>query len=366
MRLRGAALSLVAALTATPLSSQQPAAARAVRDSVARELRRIADDPQGLPLPPVDSVTIGNHRVPAGSSFDGNVVVARGNLDVYGRVNGSAVAIGGDVIVHPGGQVGGDAVSFEGQVKLAGGTVVGETRSVSRIVGESAVAAVSPLATTWRALRLVFGWAAMVGVLGLGVLIFAERNLDGVVTTVVRDFSKSFWTGLIGQVAIIPVMLLGIIALAITILGIPLIPVAVAVYMLAISGLTALGFLGVARVAGASVRQRTSRISSERSTVLRALVIGLTLFFIPWLLAAVFAWAPIVGPGLRILAVIVTWVAATAGFGAALLSRAGTRTVPSAAEVVLPSDDFTWQTPTPVAGVVAARRPTPTPPLGER
>jgi hypothetical protein len=237
---------------------------------------------------------------------------------------------------------------------------------VSRIVGETTAAAASPLAKTWRALRLVLGWAAMVGVLGLGVLIFAERNLDGVVATVVRDFSKSFWTGLIGQLAIIPVMLLGVIALAITILGIPLIPVAVAAYMLAISGLTALGFLGVAQVAGASVRQRTARISSERSTALRALVTGLTLFFIPWLLAALFAWAPIVGPGLRILAVIVSWVAATAGLGAALRSRAGTRAVSAPAEVLLPPDDFTWQTPTPVAGVVAARRPTPTPRVGER
>jgi hypothetical protein len=366
MPFQGAAVTLLAALSATLLGSQQPAPSQAARDSLARELRLIADDPQGLRLPPVDSITVGARRIEAGTRIPGSVVVARGDLDVYGKVDGNAVAIGGDVIVHPGGMVGGDAVSFEGHVTLAGGTVAGEARAVSKIVRDTGPVAVAPLATTWRALRLVCGWAAMVGVLGLGVLIFAERNLEGVVATVVRDFSKSFWTGLIGQVAIIPVMLLGIIALAITILGIPLIPVAVAAYMLALAGLVALGFLAVAQVAGAFGRRRRSRASSERSTVLRALVTGLTLFFIPWLLAAAFTWAPVLGTGLRALAVVVSWVAATAGFGAALLSRAGTRGLSSPAEVVLPADDFTWQTPTPVAGVVAARRPTPTPPMGER
>jgi hypothetical protein len=161
-------------------------------------------------------------------------------------------------------------------------------------------------------------------------------------------------------------MVLGCLALAITILGIPLIPIAVAAYMLAITGLVALGFLAVAQVAGGSVRQRATRAASERSTMLRALVTGLTLFFIPWLLAAVFTWTPILGAALRVLAVVVCWVAATAGLGAALLSRAGTRGPPVHGGVLLPVDDFSWQTPTPVAGVVAARRPTPTPPLSER
>ena len=52
-------------------------------------------------------------------------------------------------------------------------------------------------------------------------------------------------------------------------------------------------------------------------------------------------------------------VAVTAGFGAVLISRAGTRrTVPPQAPVA-PLDDMSWQTPTPVSGVAAARRPTP-------
>ena len=365
MRFGAAALTLVAALTSTALGSQQTPAARAARDSLAAELRRIGDDPQGLALPLPDSVTSGGRRIEAGTTMPGTVVVRGGNLDIFGQVGGNAVAIDGDVIVHPGAVVSGDAVAFDGRVSLEGGLVMGEARSVSKIVRETRVARISSVSSTWRALRLVFGWAAMVGVLGLGVLIFAERNLDGVVSTAVSDFSKSFWTGLLGQLAIIPVLLIGVAAMAITIVGILVIPIGVAAYMLAIAGLVALGFLAVARVAGASVR-RSTRVLTERSASLRALVTGLMLFFTPWLLAAAFTWAPVIGPGLRILAVVVTWVAATAGLGAAILSRAGTRTSMAPTAVALPRDDFSWQTPTPVAGVVAARRPTPTPPLGDR
>ena len=58
------------------------------------------------------------------------------------------------------------------------------------------------------------------------------------------------------------------------------------------------------------------------------------------------------------IAVAVTWVAATAGLGAAVVSRGGVRraTAPAARRALNTSS---WATPTPVAGVTAARRPTP-------
>jgi hypothetical protein len=84
-----------------------------------------------------------------------------------------------------------------------------------------------------------------------------------------------------------------------------------------------------------------------------------------WVLASAFAWAPIVETVLRAVAVAITWVATTAGLGAAVISRGGTRR--SAPTVSLAAvNDIPWQTPTPVAGVVAARRPTPSSPARER
>jgi hypothetical protein len=59
---------------------------------------------------------------------------------------------------------------------------------------------------------------------------------------------------------------------------------------------------------------------------------------------------------LRAVALAGSWVALTFGAGAAILARAGTRRE-GAARRPRPIDDLSWQTPTPVTGVVAARRP---------
>ena len=48
-------------------------------------------------------VTTGSLVVPAGTTTSGSVMVLRGNLDVYGNVDGAATAVLGDVIVHEGG-----------------------------------------------------------------------------------------------------------------------------------------------------------------------------------------------------------------------------------------------------------------------
>jgi hypothetical protein len=70
-----------------------------------------------------------------------------------------------------------------------------------------------------------------------------------------------------------------------------------------------------------------------------------------WVLASAFAWAPIVETVLRGVAVAITWVATTAGLGAAILSRGGTRRSATTATLVA-VNDIPWQTPTPVTGVV--------------
>jgi hypothetical protein len=58
---------------------------------------------------------------------------------------------------------------------------------------------------------------------------------------------------------------------------------------------------------------------------------------------------------IRAAAVAASWAAVTLGLGAAILSRAGThRRLASGSR---PVELAAWQTPTPVTGVVAARRP---------
>jgi hypothetical protein len=74
------------------------------------------------------------------------------------------------------------------------------------------------------------------------------------------------------------------------------------------------------------------------------------------MVAALFAWNPVVGAILRAIGIAVTWVAATVGLGAALASRAGTERAGASSKRSTATDEFAWQTPTPVTGVAAASR----------
>jgi len=92
-------------------------AAAAVQDAHAQ--RR--EDVRFAGLRKYAQVTTGDLVVPAGTTTSGSVMVFRGNLDVYGNVDGAATAVLGDVIVHEGGRVRGGAVALMGHVRNEGG-----------------------------------------------------------------------------------------------------------------------------------------------------------------------------------------------------------------------------------------------------
>jgi hypothetical protein len=162
-------------------------------------------------------------------------------------------------------------------------------------------------------------------------------------------------------VLILPALVVLIVALTVSLIGILLIPFAVVAYAIAIAGLVTLGFLAVARLVGGAVRH-SSRDTTERSRTLAALAVGLAIVFALWMIAAALAWAPLAASVVRAAALATTWAAMTLGLGAAILSRAGTHRKVAAGS--RPVELASWQTPTPLTGVVAARRPTAA--VGER
>ncbi len=101
--------------------------------------------------------------------------------------------------------------------------------------------------------------------------------------------------------------------------------------------------------------------TSPRGVHLRALFLGLLVYLALWIATALFSRTPGVGTVLRVLAIAITWVAATVGLGATLSSRAGTHRATAPASKYT-SDELAWQTPTPVTGVAASsRRPVSSP-----
>ena len=347
--------------------SGKPQLSKATVDSLNELVSRFRRDPEAVALPPNNQVAMGGRTIPAGTAVTGPVVVAGGPLHVYGTVSGDAIAIGSDVIVHAGGRITGNAVSALGNVTLAGGNVGGEIRQLAGALGavQQAAEVESPSRSTRHALALSSSWLIILVLMAIGVLLFAGEYLDGVVDSLEGRFGRSFWAGIAAQLALAPVLCLLVIALAVTILGVLLIPFAIVAFVLAVAGLITLGFLAIARITGESVAPAASKRYSARGAALRALVVGVSIYMGLWVLASAFAWAPIVETVLRVVAVAITWVATTAGLGAAVISRGGTRR--SAATASLAAvNDIPWQTPTPVTGVVAARGTTPAAPAGDR
>ena len=369
----GAASVLLAAF-ALPAQTPAPSSAesttvvttalRPTRESVRRQLDQIRLELEGRRLPVTGDIVWGSRTVAKGERVQGPVVVGAGQLDVYGLVRGDAIALTGDVVVHQGGHVSGDAVSAGGRVRIEGGSVDGARLMLAANLIPASPAVATPItpATTGSAMALSASWLVMLLLIGIGVLMFAGSYLEGVTAELERNFTRALWVGLAGQLALVPALLVICIALALTLIGILLVPFAVVAFVLATTGMVTLGYLAVARVAGMSLTRRPPGLST-RGQSLRALVLGLSVLVGVWILASGLGWVPIAGWALRGFAFAISWVAATAGFGAAILSRAGTRRLdevtPTTARPAPHLEHLAWQTPTPVAGVAAARRPTP-------
>lgn len=197
----------------------------------------------------------------------------------------------------------------------------------------------------------VFGVALAVG---LTVLMTAESAVTTVARAAARDIAGSFWVGLLWQLLAAPLLVALVLACAITLIGILAIPVAVLAWALAYAGAFTLGMLAVAIVAGRAIAGKGSA-NTPRAIALRSLTVGLAALSVLWLGASLLASVPIVGALARLVVVALTWAGATVGLGAVVKSRGGVLKLrfEATTETSIPS----WQTPTPVQGVVAARRP---------
>lgn len=351
MSVRSDVIALLLALAPAVLAAQQPSAI-----SADRALERLRVGEQVANLPPADSVAPGPRVVAAGTTVKGSIV-ARGAVDVYGRVEGSVVSLTGDVNVHRGGVVTNDALAVGGRVNADSGEVDGEMRAMSVLPTlVSHAAAVADLRTaaqrTADSVKSVAGSFAILLIVAVGVFLFAGPNLDEVVSTIQGRFVRSFWYGVLGQLLVLPGLLVLVVALALTIIGVLLIPFAVVAYGIAVAGLATLGFLAVSRLVGDALWRGGT--ASARGRALAALFVGVSIFFALWLVAALVTWAPFAATVIRAAALAATWAAMTLGLGAAMLSRAGTHRRVSGSS--RPIELAAWQTPTPVAGVVAARR----------
>lgn len=325
-----------------------------------QRLRRLLrTDPSRLRLTvPNGQARLGNFSVGATETVTGNLLVLKGQVDLFGRVTGNVVTLDGDIVMHPGSTVSGDALALGGRIRDRGGVVQGEQRSL----GAAPVVQVAGRGGLRNALTNAAGLAGVLftlGLIGFGVVLFARPNLETISDTVGHSFFRSFLAGLLAQVLAIPTFGIVITGLVLSVVGILLVPFVVVVIPFLLLVAVVGGFLAVAHAMGEThIRRRMAAgvmVGSPNSY--RYLLVGLSAIGAMWLAWIALGWVPVAGTLMFGAAFLATWLLATVGLGACLLSRAGIK--PAFAGRYVPpealTDEYLWATPQ--FGVNAVKRP---------
>ena len=318
---------------------------------------------------PGGQARLGHFSIGSGQTVDGHLLVIRGDADIFGTLRGNLATVDGDIVMHPGAVVTGSVLAVGGQVRETGGDIHGSVLSLDDAFPAPRASA-SAVIRPWQ--RLLTGSAGVLGVfvtlavVGFGLVAFARPQLEVVGDTVAHSFGRALVVGLLGQVLLVPTFGMMVVGLALTLVGILLVPFAVAVYILLAVVAILGGLLGAAHAMGETWTRRRLA-GGARALGMNSysyLLVGLAFLMVLWACDVVFGWVPVAGTIIASLALLVSWLVATAGFGAALLSRAGLRDA-FTGRIIPPealTDEYLWATPQ--FGVPAVQRPaaTRTPP----
>jgi hypothetical protein len=306
----------------------------------------------------------GDFSLGSSESRSGHLLVIDGNADIYGQLRGNLVTVQGDVVLHPGGVIAGDVLTLGGEVRDLGGEIGGDVRtlkssSVLSPVIQDRVESLSPFQSVLRRVAGVLGVFLTLCVVGFGLVMFGRQNLEIVSDTISHSFGRAFVTGLLGQILLLPTFGMLVVGLILSVAGILLLPFAVAVFAMLVVIAVVGGYLAMAHAMGETYTRRRMAlgvvIGSPNS--FRYLLVGLLALASVWAGWALFGWVPVAGSIIWGAAFFVTWLLGTAGFGAALLSRAGIKEN-FAGRLIPPealTDEYLWATPQ--FGVPAGRRP---------
>jgi hypothetical protein len=275
------------------------------------------------------------YLLPAGATLGETLVLVETDAVLAGTVGSNVVVAEGSLVIAPTGRVEGDVIAIDASVQNQG-TIVGALREAAhggpvllppvRMGAPRASRPSSVLKHVLDGLGSLGQTIAMYllfAFLGALIVYFFRGHLETVSDTVSYSFGRSFAAGLAAEILVFPIGLV-LLILIITAIVVPF-------YVLAFSLLGLLGYIGVAHAAGENLtRHRFSgperiRRSNSYYYVLNGLGVLMALFVgaaITEMASPLLGWAHDL---LIASAWILTWIAATAGLGAALLSRAGTQ-----------------------------------------
>lgn len=319
----------------------------------------LAEALEGLDIEEL-SLTVGEDRsFGPESRVDATVVVVDGDLDLEGTVAGDVVVVGGDLRLGP------DAV-VEGEVRLADGELIrqgGEVRDGIRVIdvspkestdvddlrdqlrdeirseiraatrGERDRSTRGPLRNVFDAVGgLIANIVSIIvlGIVGAIALHFAGPNLDAVAETTRRTPGRALAVGTAGAFLLLPLWILGMLVLAVSIIGIPALILWIPLFPAAAVLAGGLGYLAAARNVGVWLtRQDYPYTGWVRITNPVTLIMGgalvLSAGFIGANLVDVLPFTGALGVLLAVSSTLLTAAAVLMGFGSVILTRAGRR-----------------------------------------
>lgn len=231
-----------------------------------------------------------------------DVVAIGGNVSVFGRVDGNITAIGGFVILKPGSYVGGEIISIGGEViKEPGAELAG--RATSIYMPHFIPSFATLLKGGWLAVWATISVLVLVGFLGLAVLLIAliPDHMKTIVKSLEASFGIMLLWGLVWMVLIIPIAA----ALAISIIGVVLIPLEILLVVLALI----IGYIA----AGVFIGKHVLASFVKKPLPLVDALVGIVILFL-------IGFVPFVGAVVKALFLM-------AGYGAVLVTRFGTAKV---------------------------------------
>ena len=255
--------------------------------------------------------------------IEGDVVAIGGSITVRGSVDGDVVAIGGNIEVDSTGEITGDAVSVGGSVqRREGGKIAGDEVSIGGFTipfnfDKPELGLPSFLKRTTSLIGKVIRMTILI-IIALLLAVFLPKPIVKVENTIHNRFFTTLGLGILGEILICPLL----IALTVSIIGIPFVPLAI----LALIAALIFGYSGVSLLLG---RIFIERINLKNISPLTTVVFGVILIELISLLGRLIGLGGGLFSGMGIfvgiLGFLVTYIAWTLGLGAVILSRFGTR-----------------------------------------
>ncbi len=306
------------------------------------------------------------YSVPEGDEVEGSVFVVDGRLEVDGRIRGDVILLDATLALGESGRIDGDVRHARSEIERRGGEVRGEMVDLAEPGEDRAtraptaaeppppppppqVAEAAPGEresdrdrassnrrgpSEWRALRaageVVETLFTFVVLGGLALLLtrFAGLRLDAVTREIEYRPGRAAVVGFAGAFLVVPVFVIGIVVLAVSLVGIPVLLAWVPLYPLAIALAGFMGYIGVSHHVGRWVLEREhawlDRVDRSRDTHVR--LTGLAALMLPFAVGSALGAIPLIGwiGGLvEVLAVLAGVVAVMTGFGAVIITRGG-------------------------------------------